>query len=145
MEIPRDLSLEARTFIGNCVNKIFSGDMVYCSTTKDGIELWHETICKYRQGTLLGVECKNFMESEIHKRVIRNRTPNFESDWARSNFGMAVFDFNSTHFVIRTDNKQFNFEIDGDLKKELISLAVATKRYAVFTPLVAVPSPTDAV
>ncbi len=119
--------------------------MVYCSTTKDGMEIWHETICQYHGDTTLGVACKNFMESAIHKRVIRNRTPGFETDLARSNFAMAVFDFNRTHFVIRTDNKQFNFELDGDLKEEIIDLAVATKRYAVFTPLVAVPSPRGAV
>ena len=145
MEIPRNLSREARTFIQDSVNKIFMGEMVHCSTTKDGMEIWHETICQYSENMTPGVACKNFMESEIHKRVIRERTPLFETDWARSNFGMAVFDFNKTHFVIRIDNKQFNFELYGDLKKEMISLAVATKRYAVFTPLVAVPSPKGAV
>lgn len=84
------------------------------------------------------------MEAEVHRRVLRERTPGFESDWARSNFSMGVFDFNRTHFVIRTDNKQFNFEITDDLKEEMIDLAVEMKRYAVFTPIVAVPSPKPA-
>lgn len=141
MEIPRDLSFEARTFITGSVNKIFSGDMIYCSTAKTGLEIWHEIACQYHEDMAPGIACKNFMESEIHQRVMRNRAAAFENDWRRSNFGMAVFDFNRTHFVIRTDNKQFNFEIEGDLREELIDLAVATKRYAVFTPIIAVPSP----
>ena len=145
MEIPRNLSTEARSFIYNSVNKIFMGDMVYCSTAKDGIEIWHETVCKYTEGKLPGVACKNFMESEVHRRVIKNRAPGFENDWTRSNFAMAVFDFNKTHFVIRTDNKQFNFELESDIKEEMIDLAVSTERYAVFTPLVALPSPNTAV
>jgi len=145
MEIPRNLSAEARTFIQKCINRVFMGEMIYCCTTKDGIEIWHETICKYRQGIVPGVACSNFMESAVHRRIIRERTPQFERDWARSNFSMAVFDFNATHFVIRVDDKQFNFEIADDIKEEMIDLAVATKRYAVFTPLIAVPSPKSVV
>ena len=141
MEIPRNLSTEARSFIQNCVNKIFMGEMVYCSTAKDGMEIWHETVCKYHEGKMPGVACKNFMESNVHRRVIRNQTPGFESDWERSNFSMAVFDFNKTHFIVRTDNKQFNFELEDDIKEEMIDLAVSTKRYAFFTPLIALPSP----
>jgi len=145
MEIPNNLSTEARTFIGNSVRKIFMGDMVYCSTAKDGMEIWHETVCKYHEGKLPGVACKNFMESTVHRRVIRNRTPRFEDDWERSNFAMAVFDFNKTHFIVRTDNRQFNFELESDIKEEMIDLAVSQKLYAVFTPLVALPSPNTAV
>lgn len=145
MEIPRKLSTKARSFIQTSINKIFMGDMVYCSTAKDGMEIWHETVCKYTEDKLPGVACKNFMESEVHRRVIKNRTPRFENDLTRSNFAMAVFDFNKTHLVIRTDNKQFNFELESDIKEEMIDLAVSTGRYAVFTPLVALPSPKSAV
>ena len=119
--------------------------MIYCSTAKTGLEIWHETICQYHEDMAPGVACKNFMESAIHRRVITERIPGFEDDWARSNFSMAVFDFNKTHFVIRTDNKQFNFEIEDRLREEMIDLAVATRRYAVFTPIIAVPSPQSSV
>ena len=141
MPFKMDLSAETRQFVRECANKIFVGEMVYCSTTKDGMEIWHETKCQYHEGKIPGVACKNFMESAAHKKTMADRAPRFLSDWERGNFGISVFDFNKTHLVMRTDNKQFNFEIEGKMRDELIDEMIATKRYAVFTPLVAVPAP----
>lgn len=137
MEVDPKFSAEAARFIRVAINKIYEGRMVYCSTAKSGIEVWHEGECKYaKRGDPL--HCAKFLDSPVHKKNMNENAPSFEKQCEQKNYAMAVFKFNATHFVFRTDNKQFNFEIPEELQEELVTHAKLTGRFAEFKPIISV-------
>ena len=140
MEIDVKLSSEAVSFIRSSINKIYEGEMVYCSASDDGIEVWHECKCKYMLGDKPGIACAAFMNSPTQKKVMTKNAPSFERNWQQRNVGMAVFKLNNTHFVFRTDNKQYNFEIPKHLREEMIAIAKHRNTFAEFKPILAVAS-----
>lgn len=137
MEVDLKLSAEAISFIRHAINKIYEGRMVYCSTAKSGIEVWHEGECRYTErGDPF--YCAAFLDSAVHKKQMNKNCPNFEKQWLQKNYAMAVFKVNDAHFVYSTDNKQYNFEIPKYLQEELVTHAKLTGRYAEFKPILAI-------
>ena len=137
MEVDPKFSADAISFVRGAINKIYEGRMVYCSTSKSGIEVWHEGVCKYAErGDPL--HCARFLDSSVHKKQMNKSVPSFEKKWLQKNWSMAIFKFNSTHFVFRTDNKQYNFEIPKHLQEELVAHAKLTDRFAEFKPIIAI-------
>lgn len=140
MEIDAKFSTAAVDFLRSSINKIYEGKMVYCSTADDGIEVWHEHKCTYTHGDRPGEACSAFMNSSVHKKQMTRSAPSFERNWLQRNCGMAVFKFNNTHFVFRTDNKQYNFEVPEDLQPELVAYAKRRGHFAEFKPILAIAS-----
>ncbi len=143
MEIDPNFSTAAVDFLRGSINKIYEGNMVYCSTADDGIEIWHEHKCTYLEGKEAGVACCAFMNSPVHKKNLRKSVPSFEKHWEQKNYAMALFKLNATHFVFRSDNKQFNFEIPEELQAELVAHAKLINRFAEFKPIIGVISGGD--
>lgn len=137
MEVDPTFSTEVLSFLRDSINKIYEGRMVYCSTAKSGIEIWHESKCKYaeREDPLY---CARFMDSSVHKKQMNKSAPSFERQWLQKNWSMAIFKFNSVHFVFRTDSKQYNFEIPEELQEELVSKAKRMGTFAEFKPIISV-------
>ena len=138
MEIDPKFSTAAVDFLRGSINKIYQGKMVYCSTADDGIEVWHEHKCTYLEGKEPGVACSAFMSSAVHKKKMNADAPAFERQWRQKNYSMALFKFNAMHFIFRSDNKQFNFEIPEELQVELVTHAKRMNRFAEFKPIVGV-------
>lgn len=137
MEVDPKFSAKAINFLRGSINKLYEGRMVYCSTAKSGIEIWHEGECKYvdREGPLY---CASFLDSSTHVKQMNKNAPNFEKQWLQKNWSMAIFRFNSTHFVFRTDSRQYNFEIPEELQEELILTAKQIGAFAEFKPIISV-------
>lgn len=138
MAIDAKFSAAAIDFLRGSINKIYEGRMVYCSRSDDGIEVWHEIKCRYLEGKKPGVACSAFMNSHVHKKNAHNSIPSFLKQYEQKNYAMAVFKFNATHFVFRTDNKQFNFEIPEELQEELVTYAKLIGRFVEFKPIISI-------